>query len=174
MQAIYESGRRVGAGRIAIKGSSEAGAAHPALPAVVLLVSFAVFMAAIAPLNFSAMWNKFFPAAVQKSTSPDAVVWIDYSAGVYYCADSIMFGKSKGEYLHQAEALDRGYQPALGTFCQGTNWHIPPHPAKANSVTSPAPEQTVPAAQPPAGTSEPSPFLKKPAKPGSSPDSELY
>lgn len=160
--------------RGANRASSEAGATHPALPAVVLLVSFAVFMAAIAPLNFSAMWNKLFPSTVKKATYPDSVVWVDYSAGVYYCADSMMFGKSKGEYLQQNDALDRGYQPALGTFCQGPKWTLPSQPSQPAHVSTPVPKSAAPAAQPPAPDDQPSPFEKKPAKSGTSSDFELY
>jgi hypothetical protein len=105
-------------------GHSETGATHPALPAVILLVSFAVFMAALAPLDFSAIFRKYFPPAIQKVPHQEAAVWVDKTAGVYYCANSIMFGKTKGAYMKQVEALDRGYQPALGTYCTGPKWPL--------------------------------------------------
>jgi hypothetical protein len=137
--------------------SSEAGAAHPALPAVILLVSFAVFMAAIAPLNFSGVLARIFPASVKRSTFPEAVVWIDHSAGVYYCADSIMFGKAKGEYMEQVAALDRGYQPALGTYCKGPKWPLPAHRSASSGDTANPPN--------PAADTGPSPFEKPGTKP---------
>ena len=93
MLAISTGGRALKRTRQSL-GSAETGAAHPALPAVILLVSFAVFMAAIAPLNFSGVLAKIFPASVKRSTYPDAVVWVDQSAGVYYCASSIMFSRA--------------------------------------------------------------------------------
>lgn len=99
--------------------ASETGATHPALPAVVLLVCFAMFMAAIAPLDFSSIFHNYFPSPTQKVPHQNAAVWVDKTAGVYYCANSIMFGKSHGESMRQVQALDRGYQPALGTYCKG-------------------------------------------------------
>ncbi len=140
---------RLSSGREGLSRRPEAGAAHPALPAVVLLVCFAFFMAAIAPLDFTAIYHKFFPVAVQQVPHQNATVWVDNSAGVYYCASSIMFGKSKGAYMSQVDALQRGYQPALGKYCSGPTLpgvtrsqperthSTAPSPAPANS--SPAP-----------------------------------
>lgn len=103
---------------------SETGATHPALPAVILLVSFAVFMAAVAPLDFGSIFHRFFPTAIQNVPHQNAAVWVDKTAGVYYCANSMMFGKTQGAYMKQVEALDRGYQPALGTYCTGPDWDL--------------------------------------------------
>jgi hypothetical protein len=103
---------------------SETGATHPALPAVILLVSFAVFMAALAPLDFSSIFHRYFPPRIEKVPHQNAAVWVDKTAGVYYCANSIMFGKTQGAYMKQVEALDRGYQPALGTYCTGPAWPL--------------------------------------------------
>lgn len=160
-------GRRLTTPRRLIQGSSETGAAHPALPAVVLLVFFAVFMAAIAPLNFSSILRKLFPSPLQTVPHQNAAVWVDNNAGVYYCADSIMFGKSKGEYMKQVDALDRGYQPALGTYCSGPAWHLrsqavptansnapvlPPNPLAPtvkNPIENPKPKFETPGSTPP-------------------------
>lgn len=103
---------------------SEAGATHPALPAVIVLVSFAVFMTALAPLDFSSIFHRYLPPQIEKVPHQDAAVWVDKTAGVYYCANSIMFGKTQGAYMRQVEALDRGYQPALGTYCTGPTWPL--------------------------------------------------
>jgi len=120
---------------------SETGAVHPAIPAVILLVSFAVFMAALAPLDFSSIFHKFFPTQIQKVPHQDAAVWVDKTAGVYYCADSIMFGKTQGAYMKQVEALDRGYQPALGTYCMGPAW---PLHGEFNKLTAQPPAAPAP------------------------------
>ena len=121
---------------------SEAGATHPALPAVILLVSFAVFMAALAPLDFTSIFHKFFPTQVQKVPHQSAAVWVDKTSGVYYCADSVMFGKTQGAYMKQVEALDRGYQPALGTYCAGPEWPLNGEFNKLNAPRTPsAPKQ---------------------------------
>lgn len=132
--------RRGSAGtpRRLMRRSPEAGATHPALPAVVLLVAFAVFMAAIAPLDFSSILHKLFPGPTVVVPHQNAAVWVDYNAGVYYCATSIMFGKTKGAAMEQVEALDRGYQPALGTYCTGPSWHMAPRPVPAVNSNPPA------------------------------------
>ncbi|MDE3137537.1 MAG: hypothetical protein KGL59_13250 [Acidobacteriota bacterium] len=140
--------------------SSETGAVHPAVPAVILLVSFAMFMAAIAPLDFTTIFHRFFPTQVQQVPHQDAAVWADKTAGVYYCADSILFGKTQGAYMKQVEALDRGYQPALGTYCSGPAW---PLHGQFNKLTAPTPAPTPkpPSAQP----ASPSPFENPNYKP---------
>jgi hypothetical protein len=119
---------------------SEAGAVHPAVPAVILLVSFSMFMAAVAPLDFTQIFHRYFPTKTDKVPHQDAAVWVDKTSGVYYCANSIMFGKTQGAYMKQVEALDRGYQPALGTYCTGPAW---PLHGEFNKLTAP------PAAQAP-------------------------
>lgn len=123
----------------------ELGATHPALPAVILLIFFAVFMAAIAPLDFSSILQRFFPSPSQTVPHQNAAVWVDDNAGVYYCADSIMFGKARGEYMQQVDALDHGYQPALGTYCTGPAWHVPAKAVQHSHVHVSAPK---PAATP--------------------------
>ena len=135
---------------------SETGAIHPAVPAVILLVSFAVFMAAVAPLDFSSIFRKFFPTQIQKVPHQEAAVWVDKTAGVYYCADSIMFGKTQGAYMKQVEALDRGYQPALGTYCTGPAW---PLHGEFNKLTAPP---AAPAPKPAAAQSVPSSTFENP------------
>lgn len=129
--------------------NSEAGATHPALPAVVLLVSFAVFMAAIAPMNFSSIIRKLFPSPTQTVPHQNAAVWVDSKAGVYYCADSIMFGKAQGQYMKQVDALDHGYQPALGTYCTGPAWNLRSELPRPPQDVAPAPQAPAPAGQNP-------------------------
>ena len=120
----------------------ESGATHPALPAVILLIFFAVFMAAIAPLDFSSILQRFFPSPSQTVPHQNAAVWVDNNAGVYYCASSIMFGKTRGEYMRQVDALEHGYQPALGTYCSGPAWHVPVKAVQPSPVSAPKPAVT--------------------------------
>lgn len=122
--------------------NAESGAAHPALPAVVMLVCLSFFMAAIAPLDFSGIYRKFFPKPVVTVPHQDAAVWVDSRAGVYYCAGSVMFGKTPGQYQKQVDALDHGYQPALGTYCTGPAWNIASRPLQtsATEAKTPAPK----------------------------------
>lgn len=147
--------------RRGLRKSAEAGATHPALPAVVLLLCFAFFMAAIAPLDFTSVFHIFFPASAQKVPHQNAVVWVDSTAGVYYCANSIMFGKTKGQYMSQVDALGRGYQPALGTYCTGPKWSVPPDRATQAARSTPAPAVTkhvtpsAAPASPPSGSGSP-------------------
>lgn len=119
--------------------NSESGATHPALPAVVLLIFFAIFMAAIAPLDFSSILQKFFPSPSQTVPHQNAAVWVDNNAGVYYCADSIMFGKTHGKYMRQVNALEHGYQPALGTYCSGPALRVPARAVQPSTVSAPKP-----------------------------------
>jgi hypothetical protein len=49
----------------------------------------------------------------------DVRVWIVKRSGFYYCSDSKIFGKLRpGAYMRQSEALQRGYQPFLGSACR--------------------------------------------------------
>jgi hypothetical protein len=46
-------------------------------------------------------------------------VWVNKSNGVYYCADSTMYGHTDpGAYMAQGEAVQTGYSPALGEPCE--------------------------------------------------------
>jgi hypothetical protein len=130
--------RRAPSSRQARRRNPEAGATHPALPAVILLVFFSVFMAAIAPLDFSTIIAKFFPPTHQTVPHQDAAVWVNTNSGVYYCANSIMFGTAPGHYMKQVDALDHGYQPALETYCTGPAWHIPSQAAQPAPVPTTA------------------------------------
>jgi hypothetical protein len=48
-----------------------------------------------------------------------APVWTDGHSGYYYCANSPYFEKLKpGSIMTQSSALQSGYQPKLGTYCQ--------------------------------------------------------
>jgi hypothetical protein len=46
-------------------------------------------------------------------------VWVNKSTGIYYCADSALYGRSDpGAYMAQGEAVQTGYSPALGEPCE--------------------------------------------------------
>lgn len=46
-------------------------------------------------------------------------VWTDRRSGFYYCADSPYFEKVQpGSLVRQANALQSGYQPKLGSYCR--------------------------------------------------------
>jgi hypothetical protein len=46
-------------------------------------------------------------------------VWADKSAGIYYCPDSTLYGRTQsGQYVTQGEALQGGYSPSLNEPCR--------------------------------------------------------
>ena len=62
-----------------------------------------------------------FPTQTRQSAkdSLKVKVWVDKSTGLYYCADSTMYGHSgSGAYVAQGEAVQTGYSPALGEPCE--------------------------------------------------------
>src|SRR5215469_11015683 len=59
-----------------------------------------------------------FPTPARQS-EPRLRVWVNKSTGVYYCPDSVMYGRTEhGAYMAQGEAVQTGYTPALGEPCQ--------------------------------------------------------
>lgn len=50
-------------------------------------------------------------------SSPNATVWAMQETGNYYCLGSVMFGRKPGVVMKQVQAIDRGYQPALTSYC---------------------------------------------------------
>jgi hypothetical protein len=46
-------------------------------------------------------------------------VWADKSAGLYYCPNSTLYGRTQsGRYMSQGEALQTGYAAALNEPCK--------------------------------------------------------
>lgn len=63
------------------------------------------------------------PSKTQSLTNPSslhAVVWASKKTGSYYCDGSYMYGRAEGVFMKQVDALDTGYQPALGAYCKGS------------------------------------------------------
>lgn len=52
-----------------------------------------------------------------KLITPNATVWTMQETGNYYCRGSLMFGRRPGVVMKQVQAIDRGYQPALASYC---------------------------------------------------------
>src|SRR5215470_18556775 len=51
--------------------------------------------------------------------NPNAKVWVNTATGVYHCAGTKWFGKTKaGEFMTQQEALDKNFHADHGKACQ--------------------------------------------------------
>lgn len=62
--------------------------------------------------------------------STGVMVWADRQTGNYYCEGSREYGKGRGSYMKQGEALTAGYQPELNEYCgdvksKGVERHSP-------------------------------------------------
>jgi hypothetical protein len=53
-----------------------------------------------------------------KMKDPNTLVWVITRDGNYYCQGSVLDGRKPGSFMSQANALTKGYQPALGGYCQ--------------------------------------------------------
>jgi hypothetical protein len=64
-----------------------------------------------------------FPGIKNPGVSDQAVtgvkVWTHQRSGYYYCTDSPYFEKLQpGSIMLQSDALQKGYQPKLGGYCE--------------------------------------------------------
>jgi hypothetical protein len=61
-----------------------------------------------------------FPAASKANIAkPGITVWVNKRSGLYYCADSKVYGKLQpGGPMLQGEALTNGYRPAGNEACR--------------------------------------------------------
>lgn len=51
--------------------------------------------------------------------NPDAKVWVNTATGVYHCAGTKWYGKTKaGEYMTQRQALEKNFHADHGKACQ--------------------------------------------------------
>jgi hypothetical protein len=63
--------------------------------------------------------NKNTASTATGTGNPDAKVWVNTASGVYHCAGSRWYGKTKaGEYMTQKEALAKNYHADHGKPCQ--------------------------------------------------------
>jgi hypothetical protein len=52
------------------------------------------------------------------SGSPNVMVWVNTSSGVYHCPGTQWYGNTKsGKYMTQKEAQSKGYRPAHKSVC---------------------------------------------------------
>ncbi|HXJ95133.1 MAG TPA: hypothetical protein VMT20_20015 [Terriglobia bacterium] len=85
---------------------------------VVLLVALLVFFT---PWKlWSSLFSGLMPGKTERNALNESVkVWVSSRSGLYYCADSTLFGKvSPGVYMAQGEALQKGYRPAEEQPCR--------------------------------------------------------
>jgi hypothetical protein len=82
---------------------------------VILAVALAVFFTLLKGWPYLAA----LAASRSERGNPNATVWVNQHSGLYYCSGSSSFGKVKpGQYLIQAEALEKGYRPTQGNPCR--------------------------------------------------------
>jgi hypothetical protein len=57
--------------------------------------------------------------ATQKTRREDVKVWVNTRSGFYYCPDAKLYGQLKpGRQMPEWNALQSGYRPFFGQFCQ--------------------------------------------------------
>jgi hypothetical protein len=78
------------------------------------------------PLNklgrdlYQACQSSLVDTRVPKDTRTDLKVWVSKRSGFYYCANSQQYGiLTPGEFMAQAEAVQRGFRPAANLGCTG-------------------------------------------------------
>lgn len=94
----------------------------PMLPAILFIASLILLVASFFTGNISnrlkiTLFGQVLPDVMQ----PTVRVWVNKDNGTFDCDGSVLYGNGQGKYMAQADVLDRGYQPALGTYCQGGN-----------------------------------------------------
>ncbi len=85
---------------------------------VVLFVALLVFFT---PWRlWSLLFSGLMPGKTERHALNESVrVWVSSRSGLYYCADSTLFGKiNPGVYVAQGEALQKGYRPAEAQPCR--------------------------------------------------------
>jgi hypothetical protein len=81
----------------------------------------AAFVLALTVLMYVPAVTAIHPSTVptQSQGNPRARVWVNTESGVYHCAGSQWYGKTKhGKYMWQKNALAAGYRPANDTVCE--------------------------------------------------------
>jgi hypothetical protein len=89
----------------------------PLFPVVSVMLCIALIVLVIIPLKVPEMLAQL-SFHTEPMTSPSARVWVIPEEGSYYCSGSLMSGRQPGHYMEQAEALTKGYQPAMGHYCE--------------------------------------------------------
>jgi hypothetical protein len=88
----------------------------PLFPVVSVMLCVALIVLVIIPLKVPEMMARW-SFHTERMTSPSARVWVIPEEGSYYCTGSLLSGRQPGRYMEQAEALTKGYQPAMGHYC---------------------------------------------------------
>jgi hypothetical protein len=47
----------------------------------------------------------------------NVTVWADRETGFYHCPGSVLYRRTSGEAMNQAQALSLGYRPIAGVYC---------------------------------------------------------
>jgi hypothetical protein len=87
-----------------------------------LLIGILVLGMAVSALLFIPGLANHFHGALATveppAMNPTVLVWTNRNTGIYYCADSRLYGRAPGEFRKQGEALTAGYQPVFGKYCK--------------------------------------------------------
>ena len=87
------------------------------------LIGAAVLLWIVFWYAFIQKGSRTFPLRIKPQTLGEAQlkvkVWINKSAGLYYCPSSPLYGHSaSGQYMSQGDALQNGYSPAMNEPCR--------------------------------------------------------
>ena len=90
---------------------------------VLVIGSFLLLISAALPSRLTDRWAPAyrFPqmSAPTVAAATVVTVWTNQKTGLYYCADSKLYGNVKpGAYMTQEQAQERGYQPSGGVSCR--------------------------------------------------------
>jgi hypothetical protein len=79
------------------------------------------------------------PLVSVASAQESSRVWVNTGSGVYHCAGSRYYGKTKvGEYMAEAAARAAGNRPAYGQSCGGVRSGIAPKSLSSQNPAAPS------------------------------------
>lgn len=88
----------------------------PLFPVAAFLLVFLAMALALTPTSMPKLLVGL--GVRQKLSDPNLLVWVLPQDGDYYCRGSVLHGREPGRLMKQVNALTKGYQPALGNYCQ--------------------------------------------------------
>lgn len=102
-----------------VKPESTRGSEKPPI-GVAGILSWIIMLAALAYLLWPYRSINAQPAPSGVPRNSTVQVWVEANTGTYYCAGSVLYGKTpKGRYMVEREAYGAGYRASLGRTCDG-------------------------------------------------------
>jgi len=78
-----------------------------------------VILLALLQVRRSRLSSAAEPRTRKPTGDPKAQVWVDQTAGLYYCSKSLNFGRIlPGEQMAQLQAQQQHFRPAYGSVCK--------------------------------------------------------